>query len=137
MSKFKESVLKVIGLIPEGKVMSYGQVALYVGAPRAARQVGGILNQSKDSDMIPWWRVVNNAGRISIKNFIYSADQQSELLKQEGLKIAKDFTFDIEKYRFSPDESFMRKLELDPFYLENILMSMPFSKPYFKKKSVA
>jgi methylated-DNA-protein-cysteine methyltransferase-like protein len=126
MSKFKKAVYKVVRLIPSGKVVSYGQVALYVGVPRGARQVGWILNKSKESDMIPWWRVVNNKGRISIKGFRCSAEEQRQLLVQEGLKIRKDFTFDIEEYRFRPDEKFIDKLELDPFYLHKILSKIPF-----------
>jgi len=125
MSKFKDGVYKVVRLIPKGKVMSYGQVALYAGVPRGARQVGWMLNQSKESDGIPWWRVVNNKGRVSIKAFIYSADEQRELLRQEGLKISDDFTFNIEKYRFAPSIKFIKKLELDPLYLEKILTEVP------------
>ena len=44
MSKFKDGVIKVVNLIPYGKIVSYGQVALYLGLPRAARQVGWVLN---------------------------------------------------------------------------------------------
>lgn len=125
MSKFKEGVYKIVRQIPKGKVMSYGQVALYAGVPRGARHVGWMLNQSKESDAIPWWRVVNNQGRISIKGFIYSADEQREFLRQEGLKISNDFTFNIEKYRFTPSTKFIKKLELDPLYLEKILTEIP------------
>ena len=67
MSKFKEKVIEVVSLIPFGKVVSYGQVALYIGIPRAARQVGWMLNRMEGDVQIPWWRVVNNQGRISIK----------------------------------------------------------------------
>jgi len=134
MSKFKESIYKVVRLIPEGKVVSYGQVALYVGIPRGARQVGWMLNQSKDEDMIPWWRVVNNTGRVSIKGFRCSASEQCELLRKEGLKVSSDLTFDMEKNRFIPDEGFISKLELDPMYLELISKKIPFSKKYFSRK---
>ena len=51
--------------IPYGRVVSYGQVAAYVGVPRGARQVGWTLRRLEDID-IPWWRVINNEGRISI-----------------------------------------------------------------------
>lgn len=121
MSKFKNSIYKVVRLIPHGKVMSYGQVALYVGVPRAARQVGWILNQSKESDMLPWWRVVNNAGRVSVKAFRCSANEQRELLREEGLEISDDFTFNMETYRFKPDKQFIGKLNLDPLYLDKFI----------------
>lgn len=120
-----------------GKVVSYGQVALYIGAPRAARQVGWMLNLTKERDMVPWWRVINNEGRISIKSLKYSAEEQRQLLIQEGVKVAEDFTLDIEKYRFIPDKGFIRKLDLDPLYLEHISIKIPFSKPYFRRGNVA
>jgi methylated-DNA-protein-cysteine methyltransferase-like protein len=137
MSKFKEAVIKVVKMIPHGNVVSYGQVALYVGAPRAAREVGWMLNQTNDRDLIPWWRVINNEGRISIKGSRYSANEQRELLIQEGIKVDEDFTLDIDKYRFVPDKNFVKKLELDPLYSEKILIKIPLSKPYFGRRNVA
>ena len=131
MSKFKEGVIKVVNQIPEGKVVSYGQVALYIGMPRAARQVGWILNGLGENTPVSWWRVVNNSGRISIKGSRYSALEQKKLLEEEGIKIHDDFTFEIEKYRFIPDQSFIDSMKLDPLYLEMISKKINFSKPYF------
>jgi methylated-DNA-protein-cysteine methyltransferase related protein len=128
MSKFKEQVIKVVNLIPSGKVMSYGQVALYIGMPRAARQVGWILNGLSENTQTPWWRVVNNKGRISIKGSRYSAQEQRELLQEEGIEISEDLTFDIDRYRFKPNSEFVKKLELDPTYLEMIANKISFSK---------
>lgn len=130
MSKFKSGVIKVVSMIPAGNVVSYGQVALYLGMPRAGRQVGWMLNQLGVGTQVPWWRVVNNKGRISIKGSGYSANDQKELLIKEGVKVGNDFTFDINKYRFIPDESFIKKLELDADYLEMIADKIPFSPGY-------
>lgn len=137
MSKFKKAVIGVVKLIPWGRVVSYGQVAIYVGVPRAARQVGWILNgldgnPSTSSGWVPWWRVVNNQGRISIKGSKYTAHEQKELLLGEGVKVARDYSFEIEKYRFIPDYKFLRALKLDPDYLEIISNELPYSKYYFK-----
>lgn len=129
MSKFKEAVIDVVRKIPEGKVVSYGQVALYIGAPRAARQVGWILNSLEEREPVPWWRVVNNEGRISIKGSKYSADEQRELLIREGIEVKGDLTFDIERFRFRPSLGFIRRLELDPFYLNVVLRKLSFSRP--------
>jgi methylated-DNA-protein-cysteine methyltransferase-like protein len=130
MSLFKEHIIKVISAIPFGKVVSYGQVALYVGMPRAARQVGWILNGLEGKTEVPWWRVVNNTGRISIKGSKYSAIEQKELLESEGINVRNDLTFDIEEYRFRPDMKFIRKLELDSTYLEMIADKIGFSKSF-------
>ena len=127
-SKFKERVIQVVSLIPQGKVVSYGQVALYIGMPRAARQVGWILNGLESNTPLPWWRVVNNKGRISIKASRYSAGEQKELLEQEGIIVGDDLSFDINKYRFLPDDETIKKFHLDPMYLELIADKIPYSK---------
>jgi methylated-DNA-protein-cysteine methyltransferase-like protein len=50
---------------------------------------------------IPWWRVINSAGEISIKgNWEASKELQASLLKKEGVKIEKNFSLDINKYRW-------------------------------------
>uniref|UniRef100_A0A7C4TJV4 MGMT family protein n=1 Tax=candidate division WWE3 bacterium TaxID=2053526 RepID=A0A7C4TJV4_UNCKA len=116
MPSFKENVIKVVNKIPHGKVMSYGQVALYAGFPRGARQVGWILNKLDYESKVPWWRVINNAGRISIKGSEYLPIEQKEKLESEGVKVHDDFTFDIEKYRYIPKENEFIELEMDKGY---------------------
>jgi methylated-DNA-protein-cysteine methyltransferase-like protein len=130
MSKFRDYVYEVVQKVPYGKVVSYGQVALYAGIPRAARQVGWILNQSGGKVDLPWWRVVNNAGRITIKGARYSdANLQRKLLVNEGLEVDEEFNLDIEKYRFRPSEDFFKSLKHDELYLGLIARKIPFSKP--------
>lgn len=100
---FTNKVIATVKKIPFGKVASYGQVALYAGVPRGARQVGWILHatETKPSIQIPWWRVINNSGRISIKgSYSYTPDLQRKLLLAEGIEVAKNFDIDIEKYRW-------------------------------------
>jgi len=67
------------------------------GKPRGAREVGWILRRIDASDKaIPWWRVVNNKGVISIKgNWTVSKDLQAKLLQKEGVEVKKDFTFSL------------------------------------------
>jgi len=130
MSKFKDGVIKIVNMIPKGHVVSYGQVALYLGMPRAARQVGWTLNLIGDKISLPWWRVVNNKGYLSIKGSVYTVQDQKELLTQEGVDIDKDFCFNIEEYRFVPTEDFIKKLELDPDYLEMIADKVPYSTSF-------
>ena len=120
MSPFQQKVIDLIRLIPEGKVASYGQIALYAGLPRAAREVGGILKQTKED--LPWWRVVNNAGRISIEgNWEADKPLQKKLLSAEGIEVREDFTCDIEKYRWVMAEGEVRKLQLSVEYIEKIV----------------
>ena len=125
MSKFSEKVLQVVRSVPYGRVVSYGQVALYVGIPRAARQVGWILRQSEGKD-IPWWRVINNAGRITIKgNRFNSPELQKKLLRAESVKVADDFEINIERYRYRPNKSALQKLKLEDGYIDIVLQKIP------------
>jgi methylated-DNA-protein-cysteine methyltransferase-like protein len=98
---FRQNVIEFIKKVPKGKVVSYGQVAAAAGSPRAARQVGGILRSIGPIDgEIPWWRVINNKGVISIKgNWTANKETQKDLLLKEVIEI-KDYTVDIKKYRY-------------------------------------
>ena len=102
MPSFKEKVINFIKSVPKGKVVSYGQVAAAAGSPRAARQVGTILRGLDPSDSkIPWWRVVNNKGIISIKgNWTATKESQKILLIKDGIKVSDNFTINIEQYRY-------------------------------------
>lgn len=122
MSPFKEKVIEIVRLVPYGTVVSYGQVAVYAGLPRAARQVGWALNSLEDTTTLPWWRVINNAGRISIKGTKTNGPlEQKRLLQQEGVSVSDKLEIPIEKYRFLPDETFLLKLQLPTDYIELVL----------------
>lgn len=100
---FREKVLGLVRSVPQGRVVSYGQVAAAAGSPRAARQVGGVLRGMKDeeSKIVSWWRVINNQGIISIKgNWTATKEIQKELLMREGVEVSEEFVVDIHKYRF-------------------------------------
>lgn len=124
MTPFTKKVIEIIEEIPHGTVVSYGQVALMAGIPRAARQVGWILanleeDQVKSKHGLPWWRVINNAGRISIKGSkFHNALTQKKLLEKEGVVVSKELTFDIEKYRWRPEPNVLAKFELSDELVE-------------------
>lgn len=122
MTQFQQSVIKVVNLVPEGKVVSYGQVALYVGLPRAAREVGWILKSLEEAVELPWWRVINNEGRISIKGNKYNdADTQRKLLQAEAIEVTDLYEVDIEKYRWIAKREELKNLKLDDDYIEKVL----------------
>lgn len=109
-------------MVPSGKVVSYGQVAAYIGTPRAARQVGWAMRSLEGAPDFPWWRVLNNAGRITIKgNQFNTAQLQKELLEAEGVEINQEFELDIERYRFRPTASSLKSLLLEPEYIKSVL----------------
>lgn len=110
MSKFKEAVTKAVRAVPKGKVVNYGQIALYVGRPLAARQVGWVLRGMGRSPDLPWWRVINNEGKIKIKgNKYHDKELQKRLLQSEGIPVSDNYEVEIEKYRFVAHKRSLRK----------------------------
>lgn len=73
--------------IPTGKVASYGQIARLIGSPRSARIVGWALRTLKPTTNVPWHRVLNKDGMISIENMTTPKEAQAALLRQEGVEI--------------------------------------------------
>lgn len=84
MSDFSENVIRIIRSIPRGKVMSYGMIAAAAGNHKAARQVSWILRRSGNSKGLPWHRVVNGKGKISLPDHDGGLDQRI-LLEGEGV----------------------------------------------------
>ena len=100
-SSFSQRVKDIIKKIPKGKVATYGQIAKQAGNPRASRQVVWILCSSTQKDKLPWHRVVNGKGKISLKpNHGYEI--QKELLQKEGVFFDESDTIDFERYLWSP-----------------------------------
>lgn len=121
MTPFQQAVLKVVRLIPRAKVASYGQVAAYVGAPRAARQVGWIMRSLEGTPDFPWWRVLSNSGTITIKGNLHnSALLQKELLEADGVEVNTAYKLDMAVYRFRPDTKLLSKLKLAPEYIKKL-----------------
>lgn len=105
MTEFQSQVLEKVRTVPVGRVVSYGQIAASISSPRAARQVGWVIRSLGSHHEMPWWRVINNQGKISIKgNIQYDAREQKRLLESEGVVVAEDFSVDIKKYRHRFEE---------------------------------
>ena len=85
---FFQRVYAVVRCIPRGKVASYGQIAALLGHPQAARTVGWALSALQGDEVVavPWHRVINSAGRISISRADLTADLQRALLEAEGVE---------------------------------------------------
>lgn len=94
-------VYNVVRRIPRGKVASYGQVAALLGSPRSAQQVGWALNALKPGTTVPWQRVLNHEGRITIENARATKDLQARLLQAEGVAVTfRDGNFWVDLTRF-------------------------------------
>ena len=95
---FYQRVFLVVSRIPQGKVATYGQVAIYCGYPRNARQVGFALNR-KLPPLAPAHRVVNSQGYLSGAKAFATPDTQRLLLESEGIEV-KDGRVDLKRYRW-------------------------------------
>lgn len=84
---FFDQVYLLVQQIPRGKVAYYGQIAEMLEAPGAARTVGWALAALTPAQaaVVPWQRVINKAGRCSIRSFDHSPAQQQALLEAEGV----------------------------------------------------
>lgn len=96
---FTRDVYRIVRRIPAGRVTSYSAVAAMLGAPRAARGVGWALAALPLRSTVPWWRVVNRDGAISIRFPPHAAALQRQLLVDEGVHF--DATDRIDWSRFA------------------------------------
>lgn len=101
MTEFSMQVIEIIQMIPYGRVMTYGQIARSAGNPWAARQVVRILNSMSDKYHLPWHRVVNKEGKISLSG--EGKILQEKRLRDEGV-IFKDESIDLDIYLFRLSE---------------------------------
>ncbi|MEH7352146.1 MGMT family protein [Neobacillus drentensis] len=101
MTPFTEAVVEIIRNIPEGKVMTYGQIAGLAGSPRAARQVVRILHSMSRKHRLPWHRVINAKGQIALQED-ESYNEQWMSLEAEGVQVGLNGVIDLEKYQWHP-----------------------------------
>ncbi len=94
---FSERIKQLIKQIPSGKVATYGQIAAYAGNPRAARQVAWILHSCSRKDNLPWHRVINSKGGISLP-YDGGYEVQKKLLELEGIVFNEDDFIDLDIY---------------------------------------
>ena len=109
MMTFNQRVFAMVRKIPKGRVATYGQIAALIGTPRAAQAVGWALHslENKMSQEVPWQRVVNKIGFLSIMNLEHAADEQAFLLQKEGVQVVKKeamWWVDLEKYLWKQSE---------------------------------
>ena len=98
---FFGKVYKEVERIPKGKVATYGQIASLILTPRAARIVGFALRQLPASTKIPWQRVVDGRGMISIENMNFPKTEQARRLQAEGIEVVSrdgNYWVDLKKY---------------------------------------
>jgi methylated-DNA-protein-cysteine methyltransferase-like protein len=97
-----ERILAVIRAIPKGKVTAYGHVAAFAGIPRGARQVARILHALSEREKLPWHRIINGAGKISLP-MDGPGRVQRKLLIKEGVRVDEEGRVDVRKHGWNPE----------------------------------
>jgi methylated-DNA-protein-cysteine methyltransferase related protein len=105
---FNLQVWEIVRRIPVGKVMTYGQIGLLIPCPAnitpqgyrafAPRWVGGAMAACPQG--VPWQRVINSQGRLSVRG---GAEKQRQLLEGEGVEFDDTERIDLRRFQFIPN----------------------------------
>ena len=96
-SSFRDRVYEVVSLIPEGRLMTYGDIAACAGHPYAARQVGGLAHFGPTD--LPWHRVVNWLGECA-SGYYGGKEGHKAALEAEGFAVVEYRVVDFEERRW-------------------------------------
>lgn len=104
---FYRDVYDVVRLIPKGRVSSYGAIARYLGANRAARMVGYAMNNSFTEQGVPAHRVVNRNGMLSGKYHFPPERPMAAALEAEGIVVIDDQVQNFKEVYWDPNVELM------------------------------
>jgi methylated-DNA-protein-cysteine methyltransferase related protein len=100
---YREGVFAIVRLIPPGKVMTYGQLAILLGDAYTARTVGYVMHAAPDD--VPWQRVINSQGKCSTGRLTIPINLQQELLEAEGVIFNANGKCDLRNFQYFPSGS--------------------------------
>ncbi|WP_339843093.1 MGMT family protein [uncultured Halopseudomonas sp.] len=93
----RETFWQVLAAVPEGRVTSYGKLAQLAGMGRGARLAGRWLGQLPEGTALPWHRVVNSQGQLSLPPDHPAGQEQYQRLLAEGI-IITDRRVDMKRF---------------------------------------
>ncbi|HUI31320.1 MAG TPA: MGMT family protein [Candidatus Acidoferrales bacterium] len=96
-------IYETVKRIPKGKVATYGQIARLCGLREHARLVGYALHNLRPNSGVPWQRVINSKGMISLRRDTGAYEHQKRILEKEGVKF-KNEKIDLAKYGIMASE---------------------------------
>ena len=99
-SSFFQDVYKVVMLIPQGRVTSYGAIGKYLGMPSSARMAHTL-------PYVPAHRVVNRVGVLTGKNFFETPNRMQELLEAENIEVANDQIQNFKNFFWDPEKELL------------------------------
>ena len=95
----KDKIYAYLRSIPEGKVVTYGQIAEYLGNKHLARAVGNVLHQNPEPESNPCFKVVNAKGGLA-ESFAFGGKiGQKTRLEADGVEV-HDYCVDLKKYQY-------------------------------------
>lgn len=97
MTEFEKNVYEYLQTVPDGKVVTYKQVAIGIGNPKAARAVGNALHNNPDTDKYPCFKVVSAKGKLA-NNFSLGIEVQKKRLKESGVQVS-NYSVNLKKYQ--------------------------------------
>ena len=97
----EQRIYAVLAAIPSGAVVTYGQVAELAGLPRAARLVGRTLSKLPGDSTLPWHRVINASGSISLPEDSPGFERQKKRLQEEDVVVTGS-RINLKKFRWQP-----------------------------------
>jgi methylated-DNA-protein-cysteine methyltransferase-like protein len=95
-------IFAAVRRIPRGKVSTYGAIARVAGLPRQARLVGYALHRLPSGSNVPWHRVINASGRISLGDRSGGATTQRLRLINEGVIVNASGRISLKEYGWPP-----------------------------------
>jgi len=98
----RSRIYAIVRRIPRGRVATYGQVAVLAGLAGHAREVGYALHALTDGSTVPWHRVINAKGEISLRSVPGAGLTQRMLLEREGVRFDVRGRIALERYRWEP-----------------------------------
>jgi methylated-DNA-protein-cysteine methyltransferase-like protein len=102
MHEPRARIYTIVAMIPPGSVATYGQVARLAGLGRQARQVGYALAALDNDSALPWHRVVNACGEISLRAHAGAEQRQRSLLEREGVRFDDRGRISLEEFGWRP-----------------------------------
>ena len=115
----KQVVYEYLATIPKGKVVTYGQIAKFLGNSNLARTVGNILHENPDGDKYPCYKVVNAQGKLA-ENYAFGGLKfQKMRLEADGIIVNND-KVDLKKYQwnYEDDERLLRIIKMERYFDE-------------------
>ena len=97
--KYEKAIFDFLTKIPKGKVVTYKDIAIYLGNKNLSRVVGNVLHKNKNPMVYPCYKVVNSKGELA-NNFAFGGKEGQKIyLEKEGI-VVSNYKVDLKKYRW-------------------------------------